>query len=127
MFKLAVALAMMCGLASASVVGYHVEPVKASLSGHTDTIPPNNYVAQTVTCCWDSLERVELFAGTKGNSGYYHVAVYDGGSLVMWSDGEQDWDSRWVRFEDWDRRAAFTKGKEYKFRFTRAAGSDSVA
>jgi len=65
----AVALVTMCGYAAALVVGYHVEPVKASWSGHTDTIPPNNYVAQTVTCNFDSLSYVELFAGAKGNGG----------------------------------------------------------
>ena len=116
---------MMVALSSASgsVVGYHIEPVKAAWSGWT---PQYREVSQSVVACWDSLERVELFAGTRGNSGYYHVAVYDSGTLVMWSDGEQDWDSRWVRFENWDRRAAFTKGKEYRFRFTRPQ-SDSVA
>ncbi|MCX6843467.1 MAG: hypothetical protein NTX53_14435 [candidate division WOR-3 bacterium] len=124
MLKLAVAMAMMCGLASASVVGYHVEPVKASWSGHTDTIPPNNYVAQTVTCNFDSLSYVELFAGAKGDSGTYTATVYDGNTQLMTSDGSQDHDCRWVRFEDWDQQVAFTKGKTLTIRFTRG-GNDN--
>jgi len=43
-------------VSSALVQGYSVEPVKASWSGSTDTVPPYNYVAQTVTCNWDELD-----------------------------------------------------------------------
>jgi len=45
------------------VSAYHVEPVKALLSGWS-TLYEN--VAQTVTCNFDSLSYVELFAGAKG-------------------------------------------------------------
>ena len=117
------ALLLTAGVAFPYVVGLHVEPVKAEWSGWTPSQYPNNFVSQMVTCNFDSLSYVELFAGARGNSGYYHVAVYDSGSLVMWSDGQQDWDSRWVRFEDWDRQATFTKGKQYEFRFNRMGSS----
>jgi hypothetical protein len=42
--------------AHALMQAYSVEPVKASWSGFTDTIFPNNYVSQTVTCNWDALD-----------------------------------------------------------------------
>jgi|WetSurMetagenome_2_1015567.scaffolds.fasta_scaffold1274567_1 hypothetical protein len=125
--KLAVALAMMCGLASASVVGYHVEPVKASWSGHTDTIPPNNYVAQSVVACWDSLDRVELFAGAKGNGGAYTATVFDGNTQLMYSVGNGVPDHGWVKFEDWNTQVAFTKGKTLTVRFTRRSADSPAA
>jgi hypothetical protein len=50
-------------VSSALVQGYSVEPVKASYSGHTDTVPPYNYVSQTVTANFDSVCYCELFVG----------------------------------------------------------------
>jgi len=47
---------LLVSVSLALVQGYSVEPVKAIWSGSTDTIPPYNYVAQTVTCCWDELD-----------------------------------------------------------------------
>jgi len=127
MLRSAVALMMMCGCAAAYVVGCHVEPVQASWSGHTDSIGPYDGVSQTVTCNFDSLSYVELFAGAKGNGGSYHVAVYDSGTVRMWADGTQYRNESWVRFENWNTHVAFTKGKQYVFRFSRAAGSDYSA
>jgi len=121
--RLAVAFAMMCGLASASVVGYHVEPVKAMWSGHTGIIPPNNYVSQQVVVCWDSLDRIELFAGAKGNGGAYHATVYDGSTQLMTSTGNNVPEHGWVKFTNWDQQVAFTKGKTVTIRFTRS-GND---
>ncbi len=126
MLKLALALLMALGFASASVVGYHVEPVKAMWSGWTEAMPGRDYVDQQVVACWDSLERVELFAGAKGNGGSYHVAVRDGGSVVMWADGTQRQNESWLKFENWNTHVAFTKGKEYVFRFSRQAGSSPI-
>jgi hypothetical protein len=117
--KVGVTIAATCLLSWASAVAYHVEPRTAAMSGLTDHLSPNNYVSQTVVCCWDSLERVELFAGTRGSSGYYHVAVYDGGALVMWADGTQYQNESWVKFENWNTHAGFTTGKEYKLQFSR--------
>ena len=105
-----------------SVVGCHVEPVKAAWSGRT--LYEN--VIQTVTCNFDSLSYVELFAGAKGSGGVYHVAVYDGNALLMASYGNRVTDHGWVKFQNWGARVAFTKGKQYRFRFT-LAGSDSAA
>jgi len=124
--RLVVALVAICGFASASVVGYHVEPVKASWSGLTRTIWGQDYVAQTVVACWDTLERVELFAGAKGNGGTYRAGVVLDGDEIMWSNGVQGQSESWVKFEDWNTQVAFTKGKTYEVRFTRSGG-DSYA
>jgi len=69
-----VALLLFMGAAFPYVVGYHIEPVKALWSGWTPSQFPNNYVSQTVTCNFDSLSYVELFAGAKGNGGLHSVA-----------------------------------------------------
>jgi hypothetical protein len=122
--RLAAALVVVCEFASASVVGYHVEPVKALWSGLTRTIWGQDYVEQQVVACWDSLERIELFAGAKGNGGTYHVTVYDGGTPLMSSDGDWVPDQGWVRFEDWNTQVAFTKGKIIRLT---PGGSDSRA
>jgi hypothetical protein len=119
-------LLLWASVAFGFVTGYHVEPVKAALSGWTPGEFPNRYVSQTVTCNFDSLSYVELFAGAKGSGGTYYVAVYGGSPTpVMWSTGTQDKNESWVRFENWNTHVAFTKGKHYEFRFTRT-GSDSV-
>jgi hypothetical protein len=120
--KGAALLLLIAGVAFASVVGYHIEPVKAIWSGLT---PRGGNVAQTVTCNFDSLSYVELFAGAKGNGGVYTAAVIVDGQQVMSSNGTQDWDCRWVRFDSWDYHVAFTKGKTVTIRFTRG-GADSI-
>ena len=117
------ALLLLAGAAFPYVVGVHVDPVQAPWSGEADPRPDHG-VSQTVTCNFDSLSYVELCAGAKGNGGSYHVAVYDSGTVRMWSDGDWVPDHGWVKFQNWNRRIAFTKGKEYEFRFTRT-GSDS--
>jgi hypothetical protein len=108
--------------ATASVTAYHIAPRTAALSGKVSGNPENGGVAQTVVCCWDSLERIELFAGTKGDTGSYTATVYDGNTQLMTSTGTQDWDCRWVRFENWDQQVAFTKGKTLTIKFTRSGG-----
>jgi len=51
--------------------------------------------------------------------------VYDNGVQVMSSNGTQDGDCRWVRFDNWDYHVAFTKGRQLTVKFTRS-GSDSI-
>jgi hypothetical protein len=106
------------------VTGYKVEPVQAAWSGKADPNPLTGGVSQTVVACWDSLERIELFAGTKDDTGTYTATVYDGNMQLMTSNGTQDWDCRWVKFEDWDQQVAFTKGKIISLT---PGGSDSRA
>ncbi|MCX6843465.1 MAG: T9SS type A sorting domain-containing protein [candidate division WOR-3 bacterium] len=117
--KGAVLLLLIAGVAFASVAGYHIEPVKASWSGLAD---PEDGVAQSVVACWDSLERVELFAGAKGSGGAYTAQVLEDGDPVMQSVGYQDFDCRWVKFDQWTDTVAFTKGKTLTIRFTRGGG-----
>ena len=108
-------LLLMVGVACASVAGYHIEPVKAAWSGWT---PQYGNVSQSVVVCWDSLDRIELFSGAKGNGGLYHAGVWVDGAEVMSSVGVQGQSESWVRFENWDHQVAFTKGKTVTIRFT---------
>jgi hypothetical protein len=80
--KVLVLVAVMLSSAYCYVTGYHVEPVKAVWSGWTAF---QGYVSQTVTCNFDSLSYVELFAGAKGNGGAYTATVYDGNMQLMTS------------------------------------------
>ncbi len=111
--------------AVASVTAYHVEPRTAAMSGKVSGDPQTGGVSQEVVACWDSLERVELFAGARGNGGAYHVTVYDGSTPVMSSDGTQTQNESWVKFENWNTQVAFTKGKQLTIKFTRS-GLDSA-
>lgn len=120
MRRLVLALLLLAGAAFPYVVGVHVDPVQALWSGEADPRPDHG-VSQTVTCNFDSLSYVELFAGAKGNGGSYHVAVYDSGTVRMWSDGTQTQNESWVKFENWNTHVAFTKGKQYKFQFSRGS------
>jgi hypothetical protein len=108
------------------VTAYHVEPVKAAWSGWTTL--QNNHVSQSVTCNFDSLSYVELFAGDSGSTGSgYRVGVWGGNTELTFATGVQHQPTSWVRFENWNpSHIAFTKGKRYVFKFTRA-GSDSAA
>jgi len=132
--RLAMALTIACGCAMALVVGYHVEPVKASWSGHTDTIPPNNFVSQGVVINFDELDSAsgaycELFAGSRGGGGAYHLSVLTnpGGSEIASANAAGDVDHKWVRFKiGIDVPDSIVKGKKLTFKFTRA-GSDYSA
>jgi hypothetical protein len=73
--RVLVLMALVLSSAHGYVTGYHVEPVKAAWSGLTRYLEPNNFVSQGVTCNFDSLSYVELFAGAKGNGGAYQVQV----------------------------------------------------
>jgi hypothetical protein len=118
----ALALLLLAGTAFPLVVGYHLDPVKAQWSGWTSF--QNNYVEQQVVACWDSLDRIELFAGAKGNGGVYRAGVWVDGAEVMWSYGDRVPDHAWVKFKDWHGQVAFTKGKTLTIRFTRSGDDD---
>ena len=64
--KVLVLVAVMLSSAYCYVTGYHVEPIKAAWSGWTAF---QGYVSQGVTCNFDGLSYVELFAGEKGKRG----------------------------------------------------------
>jgi hypothetical protein len=99
--KSAVLLLLLVGVASAYVVGYHIEPVQADWSGWIGYQAPNNKVSEFVTCNFDSLSYVELFAGAKRSGGQYRVGVWLDGHEVMWSYGDTVLDHGWIRFERW--------------------------
>ena len=52
-----------CTEALAYVRAYAVDPVKAQWSGWTRTLQGQNQVSEVITCNFDSLCYVELFAG----------------------------------------------------------------
>jgi hypothetical protein len=115
------ALLLISGVALPYVVGYHVDPVKAMWSGWA-LGDVNHGVSQSITFNFDSLCYVELFAGTKGNGGAYTAQVLEDGDPVMQSVGYQDFDCRWVKFDQWTDTVAFTKGKQLTIKFTRGGG-----
>jgi hypothetical protein len=115
-------LLLITGAASALVVAYRVEPVKASLSRWTRR---GDSVAQVITCNFDTLAYVELFAGATSSGGLYTATVLEGETPIVSSNGIQSRDGSWVRFEHWSSQVAFTRGKQYEFRFARL-GSDSI-
>ncbi|MBN2464197.1 hypothetical protein JXD38_01040 [candidate division WOR-3 bacterium] len=109
-------------VASAHVVGYRVEPVKAKWSDWTGA---GETISQSITCNFDSLSRVEFFAGASDNGGAYRVGVWLDNQEVTWSYGDTVLDHSWIRFERWNDTGVFARGKKYEFRFTRS-GSDSA-
>ena len=133
MFKLAVALVMVCGSAAAYVVGYHVEPVKALWSGQTRTIWGQDFVSQGLTINFDELDSAsgaycELFAGSRGGGGAYHLSVLTnpGGTEIASANAGGDVDHEWVKFKlSVLRPDSIVKGKKLTFKFTRSGG-DSI-
>ena len=80
----------------------------------------------SITCNFDSLSYVELFAGDSGSTGSgYRVGIYDGGAELTYATGVQHQPASRIHFGNWNRHIAFTKGKQYEIRFTRSGG-DSV-
>jgi len=118
------------------VRAYSVEPVSALLSGKVWGDPQYGGVSEVLTCCWDQLDGasgayVELFAGDYGQGGACNLAVTDyvSGQPVASQTGVlPGGDHTWLRFGGitMEPGRAFTKGKQYEFKFTRS-GSDSGA
>ena len=77
-------LALAVTAVTASVTAYHIEPRTAAMSGKVPGDPQYGGVSQQVVACWDSLERIELFAGAKGNGGVYRAGVWLDGAELMW-------------------------------------------
>jgi hypothetical protein len=108
------------GVSLGLVQAYSVAPRTGNWSGWTSLTAPNNRVSQTVTCNFDSLVYVELFAGDEGSGGQYRVGVWQDGIEVMFATQFPRQSCDWVRFDSWDVHPAFTKGKLLEFRFTRS-------
>jgi len=118
-------------MAHGLVTGFKVEPVKAAWSGKAD---PEDGVAQVITINFDELGNAagaycELFAGTEGGGGAYHVSVktVPGGTEVASASRDGHVDHEWVRFNlSVLHPESIVKGKKLEFRFTRG-GSDGHA
>jgi hypothetical protein len=127
--RAAAALVMMCGCATALVVGYHTEPVKSSWSGLTRKVWGQDYVSQVLTVNFDELDSTsgaycELFAGAEGGGGAYHVSVlsYPGATEIATGNAGGNVDHKWVKFNLGVRYPdSIVKGKKLEFRFTRDA------
>jgi hypothetical protein len=85
---------MAVSMASGSVRAYAIDPVRADWSGKADPNPLTGGVSQQVVACWDSLDRIELFAGAKGSGGEYRVGVVLDGDEVMHSFGGNPGETR---------------------------------
>ena len=124
-------LVALVSVSSALVRAYSVEPVQQSWSGWTRTVEPNDKVSQIVTCCWDELDStcyVELFVGLNESAGAYDLEVRDDSTSDLIAhkyNVPPVRDHEWLRFDTLDIDAEFTKGKKYRFTFTRD-GSDSI-
>lgn len=129
----AVLLLLIAGVACPLVVGYHVDPVRANWSGWTGHQAPNNRVSQVLTINFDELDSAsgaycELFAGTRGAGGQYHVTVlsYPGGFRIGSGVADGNVDHQWTKFKiGVEVPDSIVKGKQLELRFTRG-GSDSI-
>jgi hypothetical protein len=125
----AVVALMAVSMASGNLRAYAIDPVRADWSGKAD---PEDGVSQVLTCNFDELDSAtgaycELFAGSKGAGGAYHVSVltYPGGSPIASGNAGGDVDHDWVRFNlAVDYPDSIVKGKQLEF--TRG-GSDGAA
>jgi len=82
-------IAASCVAAWALVTAYHVEPRTAAMSGWTRLHAPGDTVSEVITVNFDELDSTsgaycELFGGSRGAGGAYHVSVltYPGGAPV---------------------------------------------
>jgi hypothetical protein len=126
-------LGLLASVSSALVRSYSVEPQTAAQSGWTRTIPGQDTVSQVLTINFDELDSTtgaycELFAGSKGAGGAYHVSVrtYPGDFEVATGDTDGNVDHKWVKFKlGVTYPESIVKGKQLEFRFTRG-GADSL-
>ncbi len=113
---------------------FHQEPLTAAQSGWTSRWEPNNIVAQVITINVDELDSAagaycELFAGTEGGGGTYHVSVrtYPGDFEIATGEADGNVDHKWVKFKlGVSYPESIVKGKKLAFCFTRV-GSDPLA
>ena len=130
MSVVAVLLTVACGSMLGLVSVYHVDPIKASWSGWTHRA---DTVTQVLTCNFDELDSAtgsycQLFAGTKGGGGAYHVSVKTcpGGAEIATGSHDGNVDHKWVKFSlSVLHPESIVKGRQLEFKFTRG-GSDST-
>ena len=116
-----VMLALVTGMAQGYLKPYEISPTRANWSGWT---PRDGYIAQTVTCCWDSMVALDLFVGQCPDTHSFNVDVYeypDGSEWIARKHGVRPSGSeKWLRF-DLETHAGqeFVRGKEYIVRIFR--------
>jgi len=118
MRNLIVLLSALASWSPALTQVYFVEPVKAEWSGWTGF---QDTISQTITCNFDSLKYVELFAGEYGNGGAYRLQVLTvpGGAQVAYQNaGTYSRPHHWVLFDNLTITApeSIVKGKKYEFK-----------
>jgi len=124
--KGAVLLLLIAGVAFPSVVGYHIDPVKAQWSGWTSYLDPNNYVSQFLTINFDEPITASLFCGARGAGGRYHVSLrtVPGDVEIASGDTSSPRDYSWATCTlTVSRPDSFIKGRRIEVRWTRS-GSD---
>jgi len=106
-----------------------VEPVKASWSGWVRRLPPNNYVAQGITCNFDVPIFADYFTGTATSQSYRVELRFPGenGFVVAHGDTQIQGDHKWIRCYFKDIVAdSVIKGRQYEVRWTLSGGPDSL-
>lgn len=134
MRNMAMVLLLLAGVAYPLVSAYHIEPVNARQSGWA-LGDENHGISQVLTINFDELDSVsgsycELFAGSRGGGGAYHVSVntYPGGVEIATGSHDGNVDHKWVRFNlHVTQPDSIVKGRKLEFRFTRGGeGGDSI-
>ncbi len=115
MARATVILLATVGAAPADIVAYRVDPVKTEWSTSTER---GTTISQSVTCNFDTLVSVDLYAGARRPTGTkYRVVLYDGKTELTSADGVLRRPNSWVRFEKWTAAATLIKGKLYELKF----------
>jgi hypothetical protein len=70
-----VLVTLLVTVSSALVQAISVDPVKASWSGWTPWLEPNNYVSEVLTVNFDLPITASLFCGSAGAGGDYQVSI----------------------------------------------------
>ncbi|UCG43753.1 MAG: hypothetical protein JSU73_03825, partial [candidate division WOR-3 bacterium] len=125
-----VLVTLLVTVSSALVQGYSVDPVKASWSGWTPWLEPNNYVSEVLTVNFDEPAVASLFCGSRGGDGAYNVNIYSypGGvvSLAEKLNVDPPLAHHWLACSlEVIHPDSFIKGRQVEVRWTRS-GSDSI-
>ena len=129
MKRIALAIVVLTAAAYPLVTGCHIDPVQASWSGKVWPTVPQGGVSQIITCNFDSLEYVELFAGDTCLGGEYNLSVrtYPGEFPIASGAGNALRSHSWLMFDNITVTYpdSIVKGKQLEFRFSRS-GADSI-
>jgi hypothetical protein len=108
------------------VKAYDVE-VYRNFTARTDSVPPNNQIAQYFRMCVDSLTKVSLWVGDTTDAGLFSVEVRDSATdlvIASKSDVPAGGQWKWVDFAVTATANKPIKGRTYKAVFTRSGGAE---